>query len=87
MSVFIAVLLFSAQAVVAPQTALPAQATTPAPSVKPAKQKLICKVDDADSGTRMSRRVCRTAEEWNHLPQLGAGKSGFSISGESMQSH
>jgi len=87
MSVFVAALLVSAQAAADAQTAAPAQATTPAPTVKPAKEKKICRSADADSGSHMARRICLTAEEWNQKPQLGTGRSGYSVSGESIQSH
>ena len=87
MSLLIAVLLVSTQAAADQQTAVPAQGTTPAPTARPAKVKKICKSEDADSGSHMARRVCLTAEEWNQKPQLGTGRSGYSISGEAMQSH
>jgi len=86
-SLLIAVLLVSTQAAANPQTAATAQATTPAPTAKPAKVKKICKSEDADSGSHMARRVCLTAEEWNQKPQQGTGRSGYSTSGEAMQSH
>jgi hypothetical protein len=86
MSVLIAVLLVSAQAAATPQLAAPAPTAAPAQAATPAKPKKICKVDDADSGSHMVRRVCRTAEEWAQSP-LGNGHSGVSISGEAMQSH
>lgn len=60
MSVFAVALLFSAQASVAPQPAAPVLA----PAVKPAKEKKICKIDDADSGSHMVKRLCLTAQEW-----------------------
>jgi hypothetical protein len=86
MSVLIAVLLVSAQAAAEPQSTAVPPAATSATAAKPEKKKLVCKVDEADSGTRMARRVCRTAEEWNQRPQIGTSRSGFSISGEAMQS-
>lgn len=86
MSVFIAVLLVSAQAAAGQPATPPAQAAAPTPAAKPAKEKKICKVDDADSGSHMARRTCRTVEEWNRQ-NLGTSRSGISISGEAMQSH
>ena len=88
MSLIVAILVVSAQAVAAPQPVAPAPAISPVPAPTKVKEKKICKVDDAaDSGTRMAKRICRTADEWNRLPQLGTGRSGFSIAGEAMQSH
>jgi hypothetical protein len=34
-----------------------------APGGKPAKEKKICRSDD--SGTRLGKRICRTAKQWN----------------------
>jgi predicted secreted protein len=57
-----------------------AQAPTPAPAAKPAKEKKICKADDADSGSHMVRRVCLTAEEWAQRGQgmINSSRSGIS---------
>ncbi len=89
MSFVVAALLLSAQAAAEPQPVAPATAVAPAADQQPIKikKKVICKVEEADSGSRMAKRTCRTAEEWNQRPELGAGRSGFSISGEAMQSH
>jgi hypothetical protein len=87
MSFMLLASLFSAQAVAdvqQPAVAAPAVAAVPASPEKPKKEQTICKTDDADSGSHMSRRVCRTAQEWNNT---SSSRSGFSISGEAMQGH
>jgi hypothetical protein len=50
--------------------------TAPAQTVAatPVKQKKICKNLDGDTGTHMSRRVCKTTEEWTVLDR-GEGRS------------
>ena len=83
MSFVVAALLLSAQVADQPAAVTPPVAAPAAPK----KEKKICRVDDADSGSHMVRRICRTAEEWNQNPELGTGRYGFSASGESMQSH
>lgn len=60
MSVFIAVLLASAQT---PTTTQPAP-VAPATEAPKAKQKKVCKSDDLISGSRMARRICLTEDEW-----------------------
>ena len=90
MSLFVAFLMVSANAAADPAATVPVQdsaAVAPAVAEKPKKQKLICKTDDADSGSHMARRVCRTAQEWNSVPQADNSRSGFSIRGEMMQGH
>ena len=46
-------------------TASPAPATTAA---KPPKPKKICR-SEADTGTRMKTRTCKTQEQWDSQPQ------------------
>jgi hypothetical protein len=62
-----------------PTATAPAQTPTPAPATKPAREKKICKVDDADSGSHMARRVCLTAEEWAQRGQgmVNSSRAGF----------
>ena len=60
MSFVFAVLLVSAQAAADSQQAPASTAATPAPK----KEKKICKVDEATSGTRMAKRLCLTEEDW-----------------------
>lgn len=90
MSFFVAFLMVSANAAADPAAAVAVQdsaaATAPAVPEKKKKQKLICKTDDADSGSHMARRTCRTAEEWDSN-QVSDSHSGFSIRGEMMQGH
>jgi len=89
MSFIVAALIVSAQTAaadvqqptIAPATTAPAAA---APQ-KPAKPKLICKREDADSGSHMSRRTCMTADQWNAGGDVGTSRSGTSISGEAYQ--
>jgi predicted secreted protein len=66
----------------APVTA--AQTPPPAAAAKPAKEKKICKTDDADSGSHMVRRVCLTRQEWEQRGQgmMNSGRSGFSGTAE-----
>jgi hypothetical protein len=54
---------------------------------KKAKEKKVCRMDDADAGSHMMRRVCRTTEEWNQQPNYGTGHSGLSISGDKFGQH
>ena len=49
-----------------------AAAQTSAPA--PAKPKKICKNLDGDTGTHMSRRVCKTTDEWTVFDR-GGGRS------------
>ena len=76
MSVFIAVLLVSAQAPAIIQPA-PSAAVTEAPR---AKQKKICKSDDLVSGSRMARRICLTEDEWakRNSGMTESARSGYS---------
>ena len=85
MSLFIVALLVSAQAPATQPAVDPAQqAPVAATSQKPKK---ICKIDEGDSASRMSKRVCKTAEEWSGQPRVESSRSGMSLSGEAMQSH
>lgn len=58
-----ALMLVSAQAAVQQPVGTPAASSTAAPA-KPKKAEKICKTDDAESGSRMVKRTCLTAEEW-----------------------
>jgi hypothetical protein len=88
MSFIVAALIVSAQtaAVEVQQPAVAPATTAPAAAApqKPAKPKLICKREDADSGSHMSRRTCMTAEQWDGH-EVGTSRSGMSISGEAYQ--
>jgi hypothetical protein len=57
MSLMLAVLLLAADPTTAPIE----------PAVKPEKasRKTICKVDPANTGSRMKKRMCLTAAEWD----------------------
>jgi hypothetical protein len=44
--------------------AQPANEALPAPMAKPVKEKKICRESD-DSTSRLARRICRTAKEWD----------------------
>ena len=75
-----AFLLVSAQATAAQQAA-----PTPTASAvveAPKKEKKICRVDDADSGSHMVHRVCLTAQEWQDRGQRTMGGSHSGISGK-----
>ena len=77
MSFVVAVLLVSAQAATDQQAGAPAPVASAAPK---AKEKKICKEDDAVSGTRMARRICLTQQEWDNRARgmTNAARSGFS---------
>jgi len=65
MSLVFAVLLVSAQAAAQPVATPEAAAEAP----KKVKEKKICKLDEATSGTRMAKRLCLTEEEWANRSQ------------------
>jgi len=59
----------------------PIEPTQPAPAAKPVKEKKICRVDQNESSSRLRKRVCLTAAEWelhdrgvtaNELKDIGA---------------
>jgi hypothetical protein len=77
MSLMFALLLVSAQAPDAQQAPAPAATAAAAPAKK-VKQKKICKVQDAESGSHMSKRVCLTENEWE-LEAQGANLTGKQI--------
>ena len=64
MSILLAALFLSAQPVAQAPAAAPVAPPAVAPA-KPKKEKKICKVDDADTGTHMVKRVCLTQEQWD----------------------
>jgi predicted secreted protein len=74
-----ALMLVSAQAATAPQAAVAPPVSAPAEA--PKKEKKICRVDDADSGSHMVKRVCLTAEEWQNRGQGMMSSSHSGISG------
>ena len=84
---FLVALMFASAAAADPQAVIAPQVATPVPAPAKAKEKKICKADEADPGSHMTRRVCKTAEEWNQKPSLGTGRSGFSISGDKYGNH
>ena len=63
MSILLAALFLTAQP--AAQAPAAAPAAPPAAPAKPKKEKKICRVDDADTGTHMVKRVCLTQEQWD----------------------
>jgi hypothetical protein len=83
MSIIVAFLFSSAVAADQPAVAAPTEVPAPAK----AKEKKICKTDDADPGSHMIKRTCKTQAEWDQQSVLGSDRSGFSISGEKMQGH
>lgn len=67
MSLLVALLLASTQPAAAPlPTAAPA---VPAAAAKPAKPKLICHVEEGDTGSHMTKRTCLTQQEWDARTQ------------------
>jgi len=70
---------------VSAQTAADQQAGAPpvsATAEAPKKEKKICRVDDADSGSHMVHRVCLTAQEWQQRGQGTMSSSHSGISGK-----
>ncbi|HEX5258623.1 MAG TPA: hypothetical protein VFW35_07570 [Sphingomicrobium sp.] len=45
--------------------AAPPAPTAPALAAKPQKEKLICKVEDGDTGSHMVKRTCLTQQQWD----------------------
>jgi predicted secreted protein len=76
-----AFLLVSAQAATAGQQ-VSAEPPVSAPAETPKKEKKICRVDDADSGSHMIHRVCLTAQEWQQRGQGAMAGSHSGISGK-----
>jgi hypothetical protein len=79
-----AFMMAQAAADVQQPAAVPAAPAAAVPE-KPNKPKLICKREDADSGSHMSRRTCMTAEQWNGGRAENSSRSGMSISGDAFQ--
>lgn len=75
-----AFLLVSAQAAAGQQ--MSAAPAVNAPAEAPKKEKKICRVDDADSGSHMIHRVCLSAQEWQQRGQGAMGTSHSGISGK-----
>ena len=75
-----ALMVVSAQTAAAPQAAV-AQPTTAPVAAAPKKEKKICRVDDADSGSHMVKRTCLTAEEWQNRAPAAMSSSHSGISG------
>lgn len=63
MSLLFAMLLVSGQA------AAPQATTAPAAPTKKLVERKICKTEDAESGSHMSKRVCYTQREWELVAQ------------------
>ena len=82
MSFIVAALIISAQASVDVQQPATVPAPVAAASQEAKKPKLICKREDPDSGSRMSKRTCKTAEEWNGDVGSSSSRAGMSMSGE-----
>jgi hypothetical protein len=62
-------LLVAALLLVSDPVAQPATAQAPAQPAKPQKERKICKVDPARTGSHMSKRKCLTQAEWDDLDQ------------------
>jgi hypothetical protein len=61
------VLLLAAETPATETASVPAQEAAPAaePAKKAEKEKKICRVNPADTGSRMPRKLCLTQNEWN----------------------
>jgi len=68
------VLVSLSLALAAPAVAAPAQDADQTQAAEPvkAKEKKICKVQEASSTSRMRKRVCRTATEWENANKEGS---------------
>ena len=67
MSILLALLLVSGQSGAAHQpNAMP---VTAAPTEKKAEERKICRVQEAESGSHMSKRTCHTEREWDLIAQ------------------
>ena len=66
MSFLLFAALLSANPTVQPAPPAPA---APALAAKPPKEKLICKVEDGDTGSHMMKRTCLTQQQWNDRVQ------------------
>ena len=64
MMMLLAALLVASDPAVAAEQPSAAAPVASAPAAKPAKPKKICKALDADTGSHMSKRVCKTEDEW-----------------------
>jgi predicted secreted protein len=73
-----ALMLVSAQAL-ADQSTVAAPVAPMAAAPAKAKQNKICRVDDADSGSHIVKRICLTAEEWQNRGNVmtNSSHSGF----------
>ena len=80
MSLLFAMLLVSGQAAAPPAT------TAPAAPAKKLVERKICRVEDAESGSHMSKRVCHTAQEWALVDQ-GVNLSDKSIQTQMPEQH
>ena len=63
MSLIVAALFVSAQAAAAPESTVPAPVAAPVPTPK-VREKKICKTEDAESGSHMTKRLCLTEQQW-----------------------
>ena len=63
-----ALLILSAPAFAMAQDNVAPQAA----QAKPAKEKKVCKLDEAGSTSRMRKRVCRTVKEWEDAKTEGS---------------
>ena len=61
----VAAFLSANSAVQAAPIAAAAPAAPPVSAAKPQKEKLICKVEEGDTGSHMMKRTCLTEEQWN----------------------
>jgi hypothetical protein len=78
MSILLGAALLLADPIAAAQ---PAVSTPVAAAGAPKKVKKICKSLDGDTGTHMSRRVCKTPDEWTVQEEQGAGMDGLATKG------
>jgi len=61
------VLLLAAETPAAETASVPTQEAAPAaePVKKAEKEKKVCKIDPANTGTRMKKKLCLTQNEWD----------------------
>ena len=55
--------------------------SAPAAQAAPVKEKKICKIDPAYTGTRMKKRICLTESEWEQKNNSGKSEGDLRVLG------
>ena len=67
MSMLLALLLISGQSSAVQQPSV--APVSPAPAENKVQERKICRMQDAESGSHMSKRTCHTEREWELIAQ------------------